>query len=99
MQHLADDQSLFLAHSAVQNLSLSIEDLNLMLQKMFPNYPNVWPQMVLNMYDPEHEDTPTPIIRVVKKPFNILYCVPPKFRVQPSCGVTLWTSVYFYNSF
>ena len=40
--------------------------------------PNDYPEMVLKMYDPEHEDATTPIIRAVKKPFNIIYCVPPK---------------------
>ena len=71
---MADDKTLFRAHAAVQNLSLPIEDLNSILEEMIPNYP----QMVLNMYDPEHEDATTPIIRAVKKPFNIIYCVPPK---------------------
>ena len=74
IQHLADDKTLFLAHAAVQNISLAIEDLSSILQEMIPNYP----EMVLNMYDPEHEDATTPIIRAVKKPFNIVYCVPPK---------------------
>ena len=72
IQHLADDKTLFLAHAAVQNISLAIEDLSSILQEMIPNYP----EMVLNMYDPEHEDRTTPIIRAVKKPFNIIYCVP-----------------------
>ena len=75
MQHLVDDKALFLAHSAIQNLSLPIEDLNSMLQQMIPqNYP----QVVLDMYDLPHVMAPTPIIRAITKPFNIIYCVPPK---------------------
>ena len=74
MQHVVDDKTLFLAHSAIQNLSLPIEDVNSMLQKMIPDYP----QLVLDMYDHPHEIATTPIIRAVKKPFNIIYCVPPK---------------------
>ena len=74
MQHVVDDKTLFLAHSAIQNLSLPIEDVNSMLQKMIPDYP----QLVLDMYDHPHEIATTPIIRAVKTPFNIIYCVPPK---------------------
>ena len=74
MQHVVDDKTLFRAHSAIQNLSLPIEDVNSMLQEMIPDYP----QLVLDMYDHPHEIATTPIIRAVKKPFNIIYCVPPK---------------------
>ena len=78
MQHLVDDKALLIAHSAIQNLSLPIEDLNSMLQKMIPNS---YPQVVLDMYDLPHVMTPTPIIRAIKNPFNIIYCVPPKVWV------------------
>ena len=74
MQRIVDDKALFLAHSAIQNLTLPIEDVNSMLQKMIPDYP----QLLLDMYDQPHEMATTPIIRAIKKPFNIIYCVPPK---------------------
>jgi len=74
MQHMVDYKTLFLAHSAIQNLSLPIDDVNSMLQTMIPDYP----QLLLDMYDHPHEMATTPIIRAIEKPFDIIYCVPPK---------------------